>query len=179
VPQEAQAKPFKPLPRPKTLAPDHACPLTPEQAKLAAEFITANTAPPPGQPDPKGHMTDAEWVQSLPAYGQLHGEAVELFAEDAIFYRHIRNARSEFVHAFYKAKGHTFRARRFGEFARRTLFFIGLGNPETWTACRDCGGTGKGREKKCKACDGAGYLLVTIPELQRVVKELKARLAAK
>ena len=148
-------KKTKPAAEPEIVPP----PIEPQAAQV-------KTPPEPTpQPHPKAHLTDQEWLETLPLYGQLTGKALQAFSVDAIMYRRVREAQGVIAQEFRKARLDGLIDRKVsGKFTNRTWDWLNLSNPEEWKACPPsinggCGDPGSDPSKSCKMCWGSGYTI--------------------
>ena len=140
-------------------------------------------------PDPKAGLSDQEWLETLPLYAQLKGQARRIFAEDALIYRRLWAARKAVVQAFREARLANAlkrqevntdpppkRGRMQGQFQRWTWGWVRLNNPENWSICDrelgGCGGVGwVSSTQRCRICRGNGYHVGNIDRLPKMPDE--------
>ena len=110
---------------------------------------------------PRGdrELSDAEWLETLPARAQLSSEARQWFDAEAIAYRsdtpHRRHYREVMHRAIVAAKR---AGKHIGPWVTIRDRYLRQADPSRWAACKMCGGTGKMELiGKCAACKGHAY----------------------
>lgn len=102
-------------------------------------------------------LTDAEWLETLPARAKLGERPRRIFDADALVYRRLEPHRKTFQHhAVRIAKGR-------GSYAWRVLSFVKTDHPKHWLPCPavehgGCDGSGEvPLIGECPKCHGRGY----------------------
>lgn len=106
-------------------------------------------------------LSDEDWLQALPLFGQLEGSPLTIFRADAVAYRLLERPRQTYKHhadrAFKKVRNNR------GAFIWRARSFLSVDHPSKWVRCAatdqgGCGGSGLiPMIGKCPACQGRGY----------------------
>ncbi|WP_422932202.1 hypothetical protein [Singulisphaera sp. PoT] len=104
-------------------------------------------------------LTDAEWLETLPARANLSSEARQWFDAEAIAYRfatpHRRQYREVTRRAIVAAKR---TGKHLGPWLTIHDRYLRQADPSRWAACKMCRGTGKMElVGKCAACKGHAY----------------------
>jgi hypothetical protein len=102
---------------------------------------------------------DAEWLEQFPIRPRLNDYCRMLFDAEALAFRWMTPHRLKFVEAIRpivaEAKG---KAKRIGPYISRLYWFLTAKEPEKWTLCPSCTGTGDVPTLgKCTDCRGAGF----------------------
>ena len=106
--------------------------------------------------------SDEEWAVALPLYAKLDGKPRQVFARDALAWRHLGDARKAWGDAVARAAGRG----RSGPWLYRHVRALECGDPADWQVCGEhgrpgCGGTGKDAfAGECPECRGQGYVVV-------------------
>jgi hypothetical protein len=112
--------------------------------------------------EPPAEMTDAEYLDSLPARPHLSELVRKRFDIEALLFRQITPIRLKYASACKPltnqakrdAKGHI------GPWMGRHFWYLRTNGPGQWQACKNCGGTGRVELiGPCPACHEAGYHL--------------------
>jgi hypothetical protein len=132
---------------------------------IPADVDVEVTEPEPDDAEPieqPAEMTDAEYLDSLPARPHLSELVRKRFDIEALLFRQITPIRLKYASA---CKAMTNQAKRdakghIGPWMSRHFWFLRSNGPGQWAACLECSGTGRVELiGQCAACHAAGYHL--------------------
>lgn len=131
---------------------------------IPADVEVEVTEPEPSEPDahsaPPAEMTDAEYLESLPARPHLAEHVRKRFDVEALTFRRVSALRRQFAAA---CKPMTNEAKKecnghIGPWMGRHFFYLRSDDPTRWKACKECSGSGQvPLIGQCPACHSEGY----------------------